>query len=218
MKKRTIYVSIGAAVFLILASLSSVIVFASSQSHDQQQVVGSPLFQVRTLRSIGQHNDQLLQIMYLGKGKTASLFLTQISSTQAIAERGLQLLQTSPRLVEKALRKLMQDRQVQQTLQRNGVTEQQVLKYFNQIKNNPEVLANQCRDVISLIPSDGGPRPMGLLNTTNPFACVIVIIALLPVLIVLGLVIATITLVTCLNLNNCFNNLMNQMLQGLRQP
>jgi hypothetical protein len=218
MKKKTMYVSIGAAVFLVLASLSSAIVFASSQSSDHQQMVGSPLFQVRTLRSIGQQNDQSLQTMYLGKGKMTSLFLTRMSSTQSIAERGLQLIKTSPGLIEKSLRKMMQNHEIQQTLQQNGITEQQVLRYFNQIKNNPELLAEQSQDVLGLIPADGGPKPLGLLNTTNPFACVIVIIALLPVLLIVGLLIATITLVTCLNLNNCFNNLMNNILQGLRQP
>jgi hypothetical protein len=218
MNKRTMCLSIGAAVFLVLASLSSAIVFASSQSQDQQQSVGSPLFEMRTLRSIGQQNDQSLRTMYLGKGVVSSLFLKRMSSTQAMTERGLQLLKTSPGLIEKTLRNMMQNREIQQTLQQNGLSEQQVLQYFNQIKNNPELLAEQCRDVLSLTPSGGGPKPMGLLNTSNPFACVIVIISLLPVLLVVGLIIATISLVTCLNLNNCFNNLMNNILQGLRQP
>jgi hypothetical protein len=216
MKKKAIYGSIGAAVFLILASLSSVIVFATSQSQDQQ-LVGSPLFHVRTSRSIGQ-NDRSLQTMYLGKGKTTALFLKQISSSQTIMERGLQLLKTSPGLIEKSVRKFLQNAQVQHILRQNGITQQQVLRYFNQIKNTPEVLENQYDDVIGLLPSDGGPRPLGLLNTTNPFACVIVIIALLPVLLIVGLLIATLTLVTCLNVNNCFDDLMNNLLQGLRQP
>lgn len=217
MKKKAIYGSIGAAVFLILASLSSVIVFATSQSQDQQSV-GSPLFHVRTSRSIGLQNDQSLQTMYLGKGKTTTLFLKRISSSQTIMERGLQLLKTSPELIEKSVRKFLQSSQVQQILRQNGITQQQVLQYFNQMKNTPEVLEDQYHEVSKLIPLDGGPKPLGLLNTTNPFACVIVIIALLPVLLIVGLLIATITIVTCLNVNHCFDNLMNGLLQGLRQP
>ena len=212
------YVSIGAAVFLILASLSSVIVFASSQTENQQQLIGSPLFHVRTSRSTGQNNGQSIQTMYLGKGKTPSLFLTRISSTQSIMERGLQVLKTSPGLIEKSLRKVLQDRQIQQVLQQNGMTEQQVLQYFNQVKNSPELLSNQFTNMKGVIPSDGGPKPLGLVNTTNPMACVIIVVILMPILLVIGLIISTITIVTCMNLNNCFNNLMNGMLQGLRQP
>jgi hypothetical protein len=218
MKKNSMYVSIGVAVFLILASLSSVIVFASSQTENQQQSVGSPLFHVRTMRSTGQNNAQSIQTTYLGKGKTSSLFLTRISSTQSIMERGLQLLKTSPGLIEKSLRKMLQDRQVQQVLQQNGMTEQQVIQYFYQVKDSPELLADQFANIKGVVPSDGGPRPLGLLNTSNPMACVITAIILLPVFLVIGLLIATITLVTCLNLNNCFNNLMNGILQELRSP
>lgn len=217
MKKNITYLSIGAAVCLICASLSSVVVFATSHSSNHQSV-GSPLFQIRTSRSIGQPNDQVLNTMYLGKGRISPLFISRIASTRSIMERGLQLMKTSPGLIEKTLQKLLQDRQVQQTLREKGVTEQQVLQYFAQVKQNPEVLVSQSDDVIQLSPSDDGPQPMGMLNTANPFACVIVIIVLLPVLLIVGLLIATLTLVTCLNINNCFNNLMNNILQGLRQP
>jgi len=217
MKKKSIILSIGAAVFLTLASLSSVIVFATSQSQNQQRV-GSPLFHIRTSRSIGRQNDQAIQTMYIGKGKITSLFLTRLSTQQSIMERGLQLLKTSPDLIKKSIQRVLQNSQVQQVMQKNGITEQQVLQYFNQMKNNPDAIAAQFDDVVGLLPQDGGPKPMGLLNTTNPFACVIVIIALLPVLLIVGLLIATLTLVTCLNVNNCFDNLMNGILQGLRQP
>jgi len=217
MKKKTIILSIGAAVFLTLASLSSVIVFATSQSQNQQRV-GSPLFHIRTSRSIGQQNDQTIQTMYIGKGKMTSLFLTKLSTKHYIMERGLQLLKTSPELIKKSIQRVLQNSQVQQTLQKNGITEQQVMQYFNQMKNSPDVVAAQFDGVAGLIPQDGGPRPMGLLNTSNPFACVIVIISLLPVLLIVGLLIATLTLVTCLNVNNCFDNLMDNILQGLRQP
>jgi hypothetical protein len=58
------------------------------------------------------------------------------------------------------------------------------------------------------------------LNTTNPFACVITIIALLPViaaLLVVVLIVATITIVTCLNINNCLTNLTDQLQKIITQ-
>lgn len=218
MKKKGMYLSIGAAVFLVLASLTSVIGFSTTHSQDQQNSVDSPLFTVRAKRSIGQTADDSLKTTYLGKGRTSHLFLSKISSTQSIIERGLQLLKTSPGLIEKSLRKTLQEPNIQKTLRENGMTEQQVLSYFNQVKSNPELFADKFVNVAGLIPSDDGPKPLGLLNTTNPMACIITAIFLLPVFLVLGLIIATITIVTCLNINNCFNDLMDNILQDLRSP
>ena len=92
------------------------------------------------------------------------------------------------------------------------------MAYFSQVKYTPEVLAAQFADVVDSIPADGGYQPLGMLNTSSALACFITIIALLPVILVLGILIATLTLVTCLNLNNCFENLLYSMLQGLTQP
>jgi len=218
MKKKIMYGSIGAAIFLVLASLSSVIVFATSQSESQQQAISSPLFHMRTSQSNGQKDDQSIRTAYLGKGNTPFLFVTKLSSAQSMMERGLQVLKTSPVLIEKSLRRMLQDRQIQQILQQNGITEQQVLQYFNEVKNSPELLADQFAQVKGITPSDNGPKPLQLLNTSNPLACVITAVILLPILLVIGLIIATLTIVTCLNLNNCFNNLMNNFLQELHSP
>jgi hypothetical protein len=218
MKKKGLYLSIGAAVLLILASLTSVIGFSTTHSQDQQNSVDSPLFTVRVKRSIGQTADSLLKTTYLGKGRTSHLFLSKISSTQSIIERGLQLLKTAPGLIEKSLRKTLQDHQIQKTLRENGMSEQQVLQYFNQAKSNPELFADEFVNVAGLIPSDNGPKPLGLLNTTSVLACLITAVILLPIFLVIGLIIATITIITCLNVNNCFNDLMDNILQGLRSP
>ncbi|MBN1280660.1 MAG: hypothetical protein JXA00_03335 [Candidatus Thermoplasmatota archaeon] len=215
MKKRLVVVSCTAAVVLILASISSVIGWNTSPGEHTEDTIQSPLFSVRTSRSTGHHLDTSVHTMYLGKGETSPLFFGRLSSTQSLIERGLQLLRISPGIIEKNLRNALRNPQIQCTLQEQGLSEQQVIAYFNQVKHTPELLAGEMGAIEESIQVPGGFQPAQLLNTSSGLGCVITIIVLLPVFLVLSILIATMTLVTCLNINNCFENLFNSMIQGL---
>jgi hypothetical protein len=218
MKKRVIFLSCGATFLLILVSFSSAIGFTASTQQSHRAATDSPLFSIRTSRSIGQQVDHSLMVTYLGKGKSSPLFLTQRSSNQALIERALQMLRTSPDRIEQALRNILKDHQMQLMLFEKGISQQDVMMCFNEAKNNPELLASQLAGVADSISINGDTKPTQLLNTTNPFACIITVIVLLPVMLVVGLLIATLTIVTCLNVNDCFDTLMQNILQGLHSP
>jgi len=216
--KKKVGLCIGAGLVLILASLSSVIGFSTVTSQHNQASVQSPLFAVRTARSIGEQMSGIGEPSYLGKGAMSSLFTSNKPSFQSLVEKALRLLQSQPMVIESALRQALRDPQVQYLLAQKGINEQEVIRYFAQVKDNPDALAAQFESVADQIPlKSGGYRPLSL-NSTNPFACVITYIVLLPVFLVIGLLIATITIVTCLNVNNCFENLINQLLQNLQKP
>jgi predicted DNA repair protein MutK len=55
------------------------------------------------------------------------------------------------------------------------------------------------------------------LDTSNAIGCFITVLVLLPVAIMLALLIATITIVTCLNLGGCFEKIAEQILENIVQ-
>jgi hypothetical protein len=215
--KKSIGICVGAAFLLVLASFSSVIGLSASDSSSNQNTVRSPLFAIRTARSTGTSPSQLVKPSYLGKGLMTHLFVSNKPSFQSLVDKALHLLQNQPVIIEKALQKALRDPQIQSLLKEKGITQQGIMAYFSQVKDQPEVLAAQFEDVADQIPLKSGYQPLGL-NTTNPFACVITYIILLPVFLVIGLLIATITIVTCLNVNNCFDNIIEGLLQHLHSP
>jgi len=215
--KRTYGICVGAAFLLVCASLSSVIGFSALDSPTSQQSVQSPLFAVRTARSTGLSSHQLMKSSYLGKGLMTQLFVSNRPSFQSLVDKALHLLQNQPIVIEKALQKALADPQIQRLLVEKGITQEEVMVYFSQVKDQPEVLAAQFEEVADQIPLQSDYQPLGL-NSSNPFACIITYIILLPVFVVITLLIATITIVTCLNVNNCFENLLEVFLQHLHSP
>lgn len=90
--------------------------------------------------------------------------------------------------------------------------------YLNQLKNDPSLFIEQIRRAEPKFSEQQlqSPAPLSL-NTTNPFACVITAIVMIPVVLVIGLIVVLFTLriLQCLNFNEVMNNLMEQILQGL---
>jgi len=215
MKKKRMYVSIGVAFIILITTVSSVVAYQATHTQPQEQGLASPLFTMRTARSLGQ-SQETMSVSYLGKGQISNLFVNQRPQFQTLVEKAMRVFQSQPIIVEQALRTALRSSQVQQTLQLKGITEQDVLQYFKQVQNNPELLLEHFSSL--QIPfTDPVPHPLSL-NSTNPFACIITYIVLLPVFLIIGLIIATVTIVTCLNINDCFTNIMENFLQGLNRP
>jgi hypothetical protein len=101
-----------------------------------------------------------------------------------------------------------------QVLKQYHISQSDLEKFITQIKNDPSLLHQQLEQTKAEIRSGGNPAHPLSLNTTNPFACVITIIVLLPViaaLLVVVLIIATLTIITCLNINDCLTKLTDQI-------
>ncbi|MBN1280659.1 MAG: hypothetical protein JXA00_03330 [Candidatus Thermoplasmatota archaeon] len=214
MMKKTMCVSSGAAVLLILASLSSVIGVPSSQPESSS--VESPLFAVRTAQSTAQHTNSIIARNYLGRGKTTNFFQSGRTTLQAQLDKAFQLLQNNPILVKGYFKKITTSPQVRQLLQSYGYSVADVERYFDDVRQHPELLHEYVSEVdfpVSLIDS---PQPLGL-STSSALGCFITVLVFIPLAITLGLVIATITLVTCLNIGGCFEAIVTQLLYAMIQ-
>jgi hypothetical protein len=218
MEKKTLIITISAAVLLVIASFSSVIGSTDDQS---SQKVESPLFTVRTQRSIHTDNEQTIQSHYLGKGLNSHLFsLTQPSLNSAL-DRTVKMLNANPDFFAKFLKTLSSNPRVIALLQENGMTVAEFKTYLNRLKNDPSLFIDEIRNAEPKLTAHqlNTPVPLGL-NTTNPFACVITAIVMIPVVVIIAFIVVLFTLriLQCLNLNEVVNQIMDQVLQELYPP
>ncbi len=214
MRKEIMYVSLGAAVLLILGSLSSVIGFTASQSENPQAI--SPLFSVRTARSNHEQPTMTLRSEYLGKGKNVNIFPASSLTFQSQLDRAIKIIHNNPLFVKKLLEKISDTPRIINIFTHYKLSISDVERYITQVKDNPELLKDQLKDVDFALPCSDTPRPLGL-DTSNAIGCFITVLVLLPLAITIGILIATITLVTCLNLGGCAETIIAAILSGMLQ-
>jgi len=215
MEKKPLIITISAAVLLVMASLSSVIGSHTVQTTQQKE---SPLFAIRTQRSIQATSDQAIQSHYLGKGVNSHLFHPIQPSLNTALDRTIKMLNANPDFFAKFLKALCSNPQVVSLLQQNGMTIMEFKTYLNRLKNDPSLFIEEIRNA--------GPKfsarqldtrlPLSL-NTTNPFACVITAIVMIPVVVIIAFIVVLFTLriIQCLNLNEVVNQIMDQVMQEL---
>jgi len=218
MKKLTVSSIFIVGILVLAASLVSV-VGTKPNSSTEVKTVESPLFAHRTLQSINQQPQQL-QTTYLGKGKNTFLSFSSKSTIDEYVDDAVQLISHNPQLIDKIVVRMKNMPATQQMLKKYGLSQKDLESYVTQIKNDPSLLQKEMEQAKEQIRAGKNPGQPLSLNTTNPFACVITIIALLPViaaLLVVVLIVATITIVTCLNINNCLTNLTDQLQKIITQ-
>jgi hypothetical protein len=215
MEKKTLILTISAAVVLVLASFTSVIGSNTEHSTSQSQ---SPLFAIRTQRSIHTGTEQTVHAYYLGKGVNSHLFRPIQPSLNSVLDRTIKLLNANPDFFAKFLKTLSSNPRVLALLQQNGMSLSEFKTYLNQLKNDPSLFIDHIRAAEPKLSTQQLQTPLPLsLNTTNPFACVITAIVMLPVVLIIGLIVVVFTLriLQCINLDEVMNNIMDQVLQGL---
>jgi len=212
MNKKILIISILAAVLMIMLPLSSVV--GTNVVKSDKQNVGSPLFAIR------HRSKNTIQSEYLGKGKTVSLFIEKKMTYAHTFDKAISMLQRNPGFFNKILEKIQAHPKILDILEENDISITDFESYTNMFKNDPSLLEREIKKVKQYIP-DETSLPLGI-NTTNPFAIIILIIIVLPIILTIGVMIATITIITCLNINGCFETLLQNMLdnfiQGLTQP
>jgi hypothetical protein len=218
MEKKTLIITISAAVLLVIASFSSVI---GSNDDQLSPKVESPLFTVRTQRSIHTDNEQTIQSHYLGKGLNSHLFRPTQPSLNSALDRTVKMLNANPDFFAKFLKTLSSNPRVIALLQENGMTVAEFKTYLNRLKNDPSLFIDEIRNAEPKLTAHqlNTPVPLGL-NTTNPFACVITAIVMIPVVLIIAFIVVLFTLriIQCLNLNEVMNQIMDQVLQELYPP
>ena len=139
--------SIGAVAILILVSFTNVV---SVQSTTSDSVNESPLFCIRTKKTIDEENLGVLTLNYLGKENNLKLFIPSSNNEKVLLRKAIDRLQgmddvTFTKFLENVLRWLTtQDRY-------KDVNVPQLIFTLYQIKENPEIfgqyLANDNDDL-----------------------------------------------------------------------
>jgi len=215
MKKVPLIFSISAAVLLLLASLSSVI---GTNDVPSTQTVESPLFTVRTSRSVQTESDYSIHSQYLGKGVNSHLFKPLQPALNSALDRTVKLLNANPAFFAKFLAILCSNPRIIALLQEQGISMAQFKTHLNILKNDPSLFIEEIRNAEPKLSAQQLQTPVPLqLNTSNPFGCIITAIVMIPIVLVIGLIVVLFTLriLQCLKLDEIMNTIMEQVLQGL---
>jgi hypothetical protein len=215
MEKKILILSVSAAVFLVVASFSSVIGINSMQS---SQKIDSPLFTVRAQRSLHKESGQTVQSYYLGKGLNSQLFLTTKPSLSAAIDKTIALLHQNPAFFAKFVQTISSNPRVIALLQEKGVTLTQFKTHLNRMKNDPSLFIEEIRNAEPKLLANqlNTPLPLGL-NTSSVIGCVITAIVMIPIALIITLIVVvfTIRILQCLNINEVMNQIFDQIMQEL---
>ena len=212
MKQKLFIISVLVATLIIFTSLTSVVGVQTTKTEGRYS---SPLFSKR-LTSMIDKDDEEIQSNYIGKGNTLNLFSNKRSYLRLWMDKAIRIIQTNPAIIDNIFSRVEKIPYLMNLLKENDINKNDLIKYSTQIKNNPDLIKQES-DLIQLIAEEGDtPIPKGL-STSSVIGCLITVIALLPLVVVLGLIIGTITIITCLNIGGCFETLMQNILEGIFQ-
>jgi len=216
MKKKILTISIAAAALIILASLSSVIGVTVTQPNFEKETVGSPLYAVRAQQSLNKKDNSQITTNYVGKGKVFNAFLSKRTTLDSAIERAINMLNTNPALINQIIDKLENNPKLQQILNDNKISIAEFKNELNKVKDNPEIIQKTLQDTMPSAPFNNDPIPLGL-STSSIIGCIIIAIVMLPLFLMISVLIATITIVTCLNIGGCFETLFNDLMESFIQ-
>jgi len=210
MNKKILIISILAAVLMTLLPISSVV--GTHEIKSNKDMINSPLFAAK------QTSKNPIQSSYLGKEKPLNLFIEKRTTLQAYADKALKMVQSNPNLLKSLLDNIAEMPEIKKLMEKNDINIDDFREQMNQVINNPELLKEKIDETLLISPFTDDPVPLGL-STSNPLGCFIVALILAPIFALIGMIIATITIITCLNINGCFEdlvqNLLDQFIQGL---
>ena len=213
MNKKILVISILAAVLMILLPLSSVV--GTNVVKSDKENVGSPLFTFR------HQSENKINSEYLGKGKTLNLFLAKRTSLQAYADKALKMIEARPNLLKSIVSSIVQMQETEDILEQYDMNVDDFKNQMNHLMNDPVLLEESINEAVMLSPFGDDPMPLGL-STSSAIGCFIIALIMIPLFAVIGMIIATITIITCLNINGCFEtivqNLVDSFIQGLTPP
>ena len=221
MNKKALVISILAAALIVLASLSSVVGTIAVKSNDEKISIASPLFAVRTQRSLNKEETKKINSNYLGKGNTLNLLFLRKSSLQSYIDKALKIIDARPQILSLVVDRTAKMPEIVTLLKENGLTINEFKSQMHQLMDDPILLKEKIDESVLTSPLGDDPLPLGL-STSSVLGCFIVALIMIPLFAMIGLIIATITIITCLNIGGCFENLvqgiLDNFIQGLTPP
>ena len=216
MNKKILIISILAAIIVALAPLSSVVGTINVNSDTKK---GSPLFSVRTQRSQDEENAKNIITNYLGKGEQLSILLPKRSMSQIWFDRAIKIVDSDPVLFNKLIEKLDKSPHIARMLNKYDITKQGIKNFMKIIQDNPSIVTDEIENI--QVPLDNIPQPLGLNTTLIECLVTGIVFSIVAVVITLIALFFTLRILTCLNVNNCANDIaqgiFDQLIQGLKE-
>ena len=216
MNKKILIISILAAIIVALAPLSSVVGTINVNSDTKK---GSPLFAVRTQRSQDEENAKNIITNYLGKGEQLSILLPKRSMSQIWFDRAIKIVDSDPVLFNKLIEKLDKSPHIARMLNKYDITKQGIKNFMKIIQDNPSIVTDEIENI--QVPLDNIPQPLGLNTTLIECLVTGIVFSIVAVVITLIALFFTLRILTCLNVNNCANDIaqgiFDQLIQGLKE-
>lgn len=210
MKKNLFSALCIATSMLLVVSVGSVIGIDQS-TYTTPTIPRSPLFYTQTCRYTDTTTESI-GTTYIGMDTTSTSFGFTTNTIYRGFDQSLTLLQKHPRILTKILPLLCTHEIVTPILEKYDINIEDIHQQIQVVQNNPHIF-DQIVEQYRQGSSPQNPSTLGL-NSTNPLAIIILLIALLPVLVTLVLVIATVTIITCFNIAGCFETIFNGIVYG----
>jgi hypothetical protein len=216
MNKKILIISILAAIIVALAPLSSVVGTINVNSDTKKS---SPLFAVRAQRSQDEENAKNIITNYLGKGEQLSILLPKRSMSQIWFDRAIKIVDSDPILFNKLIEKLNKSPHIARMLNKYDITKQGIKNFMKIIQDNPSIVTDEIENI--QVPLDNIPQPLGLNTTLIECLVTGIVFSIVAVVITLIALFFTLRILTCLNVNNCANDIaqgiFDQLIQGLKE-
>jgi hypothetical protein len=209
MKKK--YASICAAISMLLVVSVGSVIGTEHITESSTQITESPLFSIQTTRFTKSQINRGGST-FIGKDSESASFGFTLQTLNSQLDQVITLLRKHPQVLSTLLPRLCQHEAIKPILKENNIELRDIQKEINLFQQNPllleEIINKQLKDS-----SIQNPSTLGL-NSSNPLAILIVVFALLPLLVTLVLIIATVTIITCLNVGGCFEAIFYGIVYG----
>lgn len=215
MKKKIIIGSLCIALLLALVPLSSVIGTHTAFSAEKKET--SPLFLYRVKRATNQLSSKT-STRFLGQGTVLNFFLERKPLITLWIDKAIKIIYAKPMILSQVSDQLEKNPTLLSLLESYGLSLDQVQKRLAQAQQDPGILTQDLENAFELLGDSAKlpdvPQPT---NFTGNIGCLFTIIIILPIIVMIATLIATITIFTCLNINGCFEKIFQSVIEGFSQ-
>jgi hypothetical protein len=220
MRKKILVISILAAALMILLPISAVVGSNIAKSGSEIRSINSPLFS-RRVNNILNKDTKMIYTHYIGKGKIFNLFLAKKTSLDGLIDQAIKIINIQPEMFNVLVERIDTIPTIVNVFKENNLNIDEFKNYINKIKNDPNLFKNEINKAVEMfddqqlrVPINEPPKPLGF---SGQLGCGLVfILVILPLMLVIGTMIATFTIITCLNIGGCFEKILESVFSGLQ--
>jgi hypothetical protein len=160
----------------------------------------------------------LVEVFFIGKDSNLPFTVSDSSDVQMWISRGLQVFEVNRAMMLPLVQKICRQSDIVRLIGEYRDSDD-TREFFNQLMYNPACVESFVAQAIAIIDEqdiwlDDPPEPVGF---SGQLGCLIGFFIVLPIIVMIGTMIATFTIITCLNINSCFETIMQNILEGFSQ-